>query len=101
MEFYNSSFSACEDARGYSPENHQRITRFRTRARPAGVSGIFQFLFSACGTHAGTPPSVRQIGLGIGDEFVDGVGDIGIKPRINTSVLGRTHDGEASFAVTI
>ena len=59
-------FSACEDARGYSPEIDQRLTSFRTRPRPAGVSGILQFLIlrvrgrtrvrysPRAGTHAGT-----------------------------------------------
>ena len=33
------------DARGYDSALTQRLTRFRTRPRPAGVSGIFKFLF--------------------------------------------------------
>ena len=58
--FYNSSFSACEDARGYDPEIDQRLTSFRTRPRPAGVSGIFQFLFSACEDARGYGPENHQ-----------------------------------------
>ena len=44
MESYNSFFSACEDARGYSPAISQHLPSIRTRPRPAGVSGIFKFL---------------------------------------------------------
>ena len=41
------------DARGYNPENNQRISSIRTRPRLAGVSGVLQFLFSACGDARG------------------------------------------------
>ena len=44
MEFSNSTLRV-RDARGYSPENHQRLSSSRTRPRPAGVNGIFKFLF--------------------------------------------------------
>ena len=48
-------FSACGDARGYDPENHQQLPTFRTRPRPAGGKRNFSnSSFSACGTHAGT-----------------------------------------------
>ena len=62
MEFYNSAFSACGDARGYGPEKYRRISSICTRPRPAGVSGILQFLILRVRDARGyTPVNHRRI----------------------------------------
>ena len=60
VEFFSSSFSACEDARGYDPVTSQQLSRFRTRPRPAGESGIFSSSFSACEDARGYNPVTGQ-----------------------------------------
>ena len=59
MEFPNSSLRV-RDARGYSPENHQQHPSFRTRPRPAGVSGILQFLILRVRDARGYTPENHQ-----------------------------------------
>ena len=79
--------------------NRKNFFRRRSEALGRLIRGIQRF-HGACPRQF-VHPSIRQVRLRIGHKFIDGIGDIIIKPLIHTSILSSPHDGKSSLAVLI